>query len=270
MYENLQSRPTENRGREPDSFCRLLGAVVSSEPFFSFSVRADNLILNSDQPFSGAAAKHVLELTEAKLARSPLYSGRQDHHIFICNAHWRQMLFFNKDYGVGGVAQYPVTANVFLRDALIEDNRLISPRGTPVLGDRTLDYFIAHEITHQLTGHAIGPVRYFQLPQWVREDMRTTLARAARLITPRPGALFWREYRKWIGGSPVCTGVSIWRWPTFWIIVIGAYSNCYGSRHQMKLSMQPLGQRSHNEARSLGGRLVAVGAAFPLSIAIDR
>jgi hypothetical protein len=32
-----------------------------------------------------------------------------------------------------------------------------------------LDYFIAHEITHQLTGHQMGPLRYFRLPQWVRE-----------------------------------------------------------------------------------------------------
>ncbi len=138
-------------------------------PFFAFSVRADNLILHSDRSFSGAVAKHVLDLAQAKLVRSPLYSSRQDHHIFICNARWRQVLFFNKDYGVGGVAPYPVTGNVFLRDALVEDNRLISPRGTPVSEDRTLDYFIAHEITHQLTGHAIGPRRYFDLPQWVRE-----------------------------------------------------------------------------------------------------
>jgi hypothetical protein len=41
-------------------------------------VRADNLILHSDQPFSGAAAKHLLELTEAKLARLPLYSTHQE------------------------------------------------------------------------------------------------------------------------------------------------------------------------------------------------
>jgi hypothetical protein len=139
------------------------------EPFFAFSVRADNLILHSDKSFSGAAAKRVLDLAQAKLTRSPLYSSREDHHIFICNARWRQMLFFNKDYGVGGVAPYPVTGNIFLRDALVEDNRLISRRGQPVSGDRTLDYFIAHEITHQLTGHAIGPLRSFRLPQWVRE-----------------------------------------------------------------------------------------------------
>ncbi len=79
------------------------------------------------------------------------------------------MLLFNKDYGVGGVAQYPVTPNVFLRGALIEDNRLVSPSGNPVTGDRTLDYYVAHEITHQLTGHAIGPLRFYKLPRWVRE-----------------------------------------------------------------------------------------------------
>src|SRR6201999_1311751 len=138
-------------------------------PFFSHSVRANNLVLHSDQPFSEPAAQHVLKLVEAKLAASPIYSSRQDQHIYICNVRWRQRLFFNKDYGVGGVAPYPVSPNVFLRDAAIAENRLISPSGKLVAGDRTLDYFIAHEITHQLTGRALGPVRYARLPQWVRE-----------------------------------------------------------------------------------------------------
>jgi hypothetical protein len=89
--------------------------------------------------------------------------------VFICNSIWRQILLFNRDYGVGGVAQYPVTAQVFLRTAEVESNHLISSSRLVVKGDRTLDYYIAHEITHQLTGHALGPVRYFQLPQWVRE-----------------------------------------------------------------------------------------------------
>jgi hypothetical protein len=94
-------------------------------PRFPFSVRADSLVLHSDRPLSSAAATHVLELATAKLASSPLYSGRRDYNIFICNSRWRQVLFFNKDYGVAGVALYPVTANVFLRDASFEDNRLI-------------------------------------------------------------------------------------------------------------------------------------------------
>jgi hypothetical protein len=150
-------------------FAAYSALLCFPQPFFSHSVRADGLILHSDRPFSEAAAKHVMALTQTKLASSPLYSRQPEYDIFICNSRWRQMLFFNKDYGVGGVAPYPLTANVFLRDARIEDNRLVSPRGTPVSGDRTLDYFIAHEITHQLTGHAIGPLRYLKLPQWVRE-----------------------------------------------------------------------------------------------------
>jgi len=99
------------------------------QPLFRFSVRAENLVLHSDRPFSKAAGKRVLEMAEEKLSRSPIYSGRQDYHVFICNSRWRQMLFFNKDYGAGGVAQYPVTAQVFLREARVEDNRLISPGG---------------------------------------------------------------------------------------------------------------------------------------------
>jgi hypothetical protein len=172
-------------------------------------VRADGLVLHSDRPFSDAAAQRVLQLAEAKLATSPLYSSQQVHDIYICNARWRQMLFFNKDYGVGAVAPYPVTSNVFLRDAVIEDNRLISPRGVPVPGDRTLDYFIAHEITHQLTGHAIGPVRYARLPQWVREgyadyvgkgssfnydEARSAFLAGAREMDWNRSGLYWRYH----------------------------------------------------------------------------
>ena len=46
-------------------------------------------------------------------------------------------------------------------------------------GDRTLDYFIVHEVTHQLTGQALGPVRYFRLPQWVREGYADYVGKGA-------------------------------------------------------------------------------------------
>ena len=139
------------------------------QPLFPFAVKVDRLELRSDRPFEEAAGARVLRLAEAKLSRSPLFSGQAGYSVYICNARWRQVLFFNKGYGAGGVAPYPVTSNVFLRDARIEDNRLISPHGHTVPGDRTLDYYVAHEITHQMTGRALGPVRYFHLPQWVRE-----------------------------------------------------------------------------------------------------
>ena len=139
------------------------------QPFFHTSVQANNLTLYSDQSFPPEAGRRVLEAVEAKLAASPLYSAHDQHAAFVCNSRWRQRLFFNRNYGVGGLNQYPLTTNVFLREAVIEDDRLISPSGNQVPGDRTLDYFIAHEITHTLTVRAIGWLAYYRLPQWVRE-----------------------------------------------------------------------------------------------------
>lgn len=148
-------------------------------PFFHASVSAKNLMLYSDQPFALASGKQVLELAEAKLATSPLYSSAQNHLIFICNARWRQRIFFTYVYGVGGVNYYPLTTNIFLRDSIIEENCLISPNGNRVVGDRTLDYFIAHEITHTLTGQAVGPLAYQYLPQWKREGYADYVGKGA-------------------------------------------------------------------------------------------
>jgi hypothetical protein len=139
------------------------------QPFFRVSVSAKNLTLHSDQPFSSESGRQVLQKVEAKLATSPLYLAEQSHEVFICNARWRQRIFFTYVYGVGGVNYYPLTTNVFLRDSIIEENCLIGPKGSRVPGERTLDYFIAHEITHTLTGQAVGGIAYHRLPQWKRE-----------------------------------------------------------------------------------------------------
>jgi hypothetical protein len=150
-------------------FALYLLLLCFPQAFFHSAVTANNLALYSDQPFSSEAGKHILNLVAGKLSASPLYLPQQSHMAFICNARWRQRLFFNRSYGVGGVNQYPVTRNVFLRDALIEQNCLIGPGGNRVQGERTLDYFIAHEITHTLTAQTVGWVDYYRLPQWVRE-----------------------------------------------------------------------------------------------------
>ena len=147
--------------------------------FFQTPVSAKNLTLYSDQLFTPAAGQHVLELAEAKLATSPLYFPQQTHQIFICNARWRQRIFFTYSYGVGGVNYYPITTNVFLRDSIIEENCLIGPNGNRVAADRSLDYFIAHEIAHSLTGQAIGAIAFQRLPQWKREGYADYVGKGA-------------------------------------------------------------------------------------------
>src|SRR5262249_7721998 len=61
----------------------------------------------------------------------------------------------------------------------IEDNRLISQSGLPVAGARTLDYYVAHEVTHELTGRLIGPWRFYRLPQWLREGYADYVGKSA-------------------------------------------------------------------------------------------
>ena len=149
------------------------------QAFFQTSVSAKNLTLYSDQSFTPIAGQHVLDLAEAKLATSPLYSAAQKHQIFICNSRWRQRIFFTHVYGVGGVNYYPITTNIFLRDSIIEENCLIGPNGNRVAADRSLDYFITHEITHTLTGQAVGGIAYHRLPQWKREGYADYVGKGA-------------------------------------------------------------------------------------------
>lgn len=140
-------------------------------PNFLFPYRADYLNLNlySDEPFEPGAGVEVLKKVYVKLSASPLFDPEKSHSAFVCQRRWRQILFFNRHYGVGGVSDWPLTGNVFLRNADISADRLISPHGQAVEDDRPFDYFVAHEITHCLTGKAVGPGRYFQLPKWKRE-----------------------------------------------------------------------------------------------------
>jgi len=146
-------------------------------PLFGPSVSANNLTLYSDLTFDAVAGRHILELAAAKLAQSPLYSSQQRHRVFVCNAAWRQRLFFLHKYGVAGVNYYPFTTNVFMRNSIVDENALIGPSGNRASDERTLDYFIAHEITHTLTGQAIGKMAYLVLPEWKREGYADYVAR---------------------------------------------------------------------------------------------
>ena len=179
------------------SICATIFLLLNlPQPFFQTSVRAKNLTMYSDQSFMPASGQYLLELVETKLAKSPLYSAAQKHQIFICNARWRQRLFFTYQYGVGGVNYYPLTTNVFLRDSIIAENCLISPNGNRVVADRSLDYFIAHEIAHTLTGQAVGGIAYHCLPQWKREGYADYVGKGAPFNYDEAKRAFLADDRK--------------------------------------------------------------------------
>jgi hypothetical protein len=146
-----------------------IALLAAPQMLFGSSCTARNLTIYSDRPFSAAAGVGVLAAAQEKLTSSPLYSSRNRYRIFVCNTRWRRFLFFLPAPSASGASYYPFTTNVFLSGARIEENRLIAPSGTVVSDYRTLDHFIAHEITHVLTGQAMGGLRLHRLPDWSKE-----------------------------------------------------------------------------------------------------
>ena len=84
--------------------------------------------------------------------------------VYFCNRSWRFILFANYRYKVGGLTYAPFSNNIFLRAANIAADRLVGPSGKEVTGERTLSYFIAHEITHTLLCDELWGRRLLEAP----------------------------------------------------------------------------------------------------------
>jgi hypothetical protein len=79
------------------------------------------------------------------------------------------------------------------------------PSGNEVPGERTLGYFIAHEVTHTLIADRLGVIAYWRLPVWKEKVTPTTSARGRRSTIPRPCADCGAETLKWIPSDRGCT-----------------------------------------------------------------
>lgn len=64
--------------------------------------------------------------------------------------------------------------------------------GTEVDGERTLTYFIAHEVTHALLAKHLGRLGYLRLPTWINEGYADYLAKAGAFDYERE----LRQYRQ--------------------------------------------------------------------------
>lgn len=111
----------------------------------------------------------------------------------MCNSAWRRRVLCLGNLRAGGLNYAPLTTNVFLSGARIGENRLVSPSGWVVDGERTLGYFIAHEIAHSLTCERLGAWRFFRLPDWLREGYADYLGRGSVYARPGVGVAFLAE-----------------------------------------------------------------------------
>jgi len=149
----------------------ILGLLIYPDCLFTYYTERGRLSLYSDEPFDAAKAQAILAAIDARLARSSIDDQTRPSRIFVSNADWRQRLFMNLAYGAGGVNFYPITRNVFLRNADIDGDALYGQSGKPAEAPRTFTYFAAHEIGHTLTAERLGIWHFWnwRLPSWIRE-----------------------------------------------------------------------------------------------------
>jgi hypothetical protein len=141
--------------------------LLHPQPLFAYRHSYRHIIVSSDQPIPGEI-DGILDRVVTRLHSSPLFDGERDYFVYLCQSRWRFVLLANAAWRAGG-RQSLVGRNVFLRPSDIARDRLYGPSGREVTGERTLTYFIAHELTHTMTLDALGRWRYGRLPEWVRE-----------------------------------------------------------------------------------------------------
>jgi len=145
-----------------------LALAMHPQPLFAYSAQRANIVLHARVPLP-AQAGPLLDDVVSRVARSPLYDDRRTHHVFLCDTPRLFGLFALWDRKVGGIAQVYLGGNVFIRPSSVERNRVIGPSGQEKGGERTLAYYIAHEVTHAMTSAHVGRWRYHRLAAFQRE-----------------------------------------------------------------------------------------------------
>lgn len=161
-------------------------------PLFAYHAQYENLAVYSDQPLSPHLPSLLGEV-QKRLGASPLNDPGLIQRIFICNRPGLYAFFANTKYRSGGITYADLTSNIFLRRLHIDNNRLVERSGKEVPGERTLVYYLTHEITHALEVHHPGRYAYWRLPAWKREGYADYVGRDGDFHFPQQLAAFQRN-----------------------------------------------------------------------------
>ena len=137
------------------------------EPFFKNKITVGNVTVYSDEEIS-TEIKEIVKTAESKIQKSVIYKNEKQR-IFIANNIVRWNYFSNINHNAGAISYVYFVNNIFLRKVDIKNNRLYGPSGKVAAGDRTLDYFMAHEMTHQLEFQSMPWYKYSIKEDWVQE-----------------------------------------------------------------------------------------------------
>ena len=139
-----------------------LALILHPQPLFAYSAQRANVVLYTRAPMPPQTGP-LLDEVVRRISRSPLYDARRTHHVFLCETRTLFGFLTVTGYRAGGVAHAELGGNVFIRPFSIERGTVTGPSGQEKTGERTLAYFIAHEVTHAMTADRTGRWRYRQL-----------------------------------------------------------------------------------------------------------
>jgi len=137
--------------------------------FYKYNIAVGNISIYSDQEIPEEEIKEIIKEVQSRIEKSVLYKSDTKHRIFITNNDIRWRYFSNINYKAGGLNYVIFNHNVFLRRANITNNRMYGYSGKEVTGDRTLDYFISHEISHTLEFQSMIWYKYPIKTNWILE-----------------------------------------------------------------------------------------------------
>ena len=139
-----------------------LALILHPQPLFAYSAQRANVVLHARAPMPPQTGS-LLDEVVRRISRSPLYDARRTHHVFLCDTRTLFGFLTVDGYRAGGVAHALLGGNVFIRPFSIERGTVTGPSGQEKTGERTLAYFITHEVTHAMTADRTGRWRYRKL-----------------------------------------------------------------------------------------------------------
>jgi hypothetical protein len=147
--------------------------LLHPQMFFPGAYAGASIHVRSDELIAEGAAE-VIVLAESRIRRSPLFDPARTYPVYVCNTRWRWNYFSGFDGRSRGF-QTPLGRASFIRAARWAENGLAGPDGRN--GPRSLDVYIAHEVTHMMLADHFGLIAERRLPVWLREGYAEYVAR---------------------------------------------------------------------------------------------
>lgn len=170
-------------------FTAYLLTIVFPQYLFAHEISYKNFRVYSNQPLD-ENIERVLDLTEAKLEKSPIYDKELTERIFICDS-FALYTFLSPTSRKAFANTLPSIGNI--RVGMIDASRDLVFRNDQSDNQRSLSGVIAHEVTHNLIRKKFGLINSFtSLPNWKDEGYCEYVAGETTLSFAE-GVRRWKE-----------------------------------------------------------------------------